>query len=90
MGRKSLTRGEALIMRAGRAHEDPVAMTSDALLGRLARHVIDIVRANPDLTDDQVARGARLRVKAEMTRRAELSAAARKTRAGLDRTSTDG
>lgn len=78
MGRKSLSRGEALTMRAARAAEDPVAMTTDATLARLARYVAQVWRANPDLTEEQVAKAARLRMRADMTRMAEKREADRR------------
>lgn len=45
--------------------------TTDELLGRLAHHVRELLRENPSLTDAQVAKGARLRLKAEMAERAQ-------------------
>lgn len=85
MARSTLSTAEALKARAGRAHEDPRAMTQDALLGRLAKHVVAIVRKNPDLDDAAVAKGARLLLRAEMAERAEQSAKARAAReAGTD------
>jgi hypothetical protein len=80
MGRHTLSTADALKARAGRAHEDPRAMTMDAMLGRLARHVVTIVRKNPDLDDKDVAKGARLMLKAEMAERAEQSKRARAER----------
>lgn len=78
MARRTLSTGGALKARAGRAHEDPYDMTVDALLGRLAKHAIEIIRLNPDLDDKAVAKGARLKLRAEMAELAEKSAAARK------------
>lgn len=78
---RTLSTAGALRARAGRAHEDPVAMTTDAYLGRLARFAVQIIRANPDLDDAAVAKGARLLLRAEMAQRAEQSAAARKASA---------
>lgn len=69
-------------MRAARAHEDPVEMTTDATLTRLARYVTEVLRKNPELNDLQVARAARLKMRADMTKLAEKSAAARARRAG--------
>ena len=80
MSRSTMTTAEALKARAGRAHEDPRAMTADALLGRLAKHVVAIVRKNPGLDDAAIAKGARLMLRAEMAERAEQSARARAER----------
>ena len=80
MPRSTLSTAEALKARAGRAHEDPQAMTVDAMLGRLAKHAIAIIRKNPDLDDAAVAKGARLMLRAEMAERAEQSAKARAAR----------
>lgn len=77
MSPRTLTTAQALRARAGRAHEDPAAMTLDALLGRLARYAVAIIRKNPDLDDAAVAKGARLLLRAEMAERAEQSKAAR-------------
>lgn len=77
MSRRTMTTAEALKARAGRAHEDPRAMTADAMLGRLAKHAVAIIRANPDLDDAAVAKGARLKLRAEMAELAEKSKAAR-------------
>jgi hypothetical protein len=78
VGRRSLSKGEALTMRAARAHEDPVAMTSDATWTRMARYVAEEWQKNPDLTEEQVARAARLRMRADMTVMAEKREAARR------------
>lgn len=78
--RRSLSRAEALHMRAGRAHEDPVAMTSDATLTRLAKHIAAALKKNPDLTPLQAANAGRLLLKDEMTQLARKSAAARAAR----------
>jgi hypothetical protein len=75
------TSADGLIARAGRASEDPNAMTLDATLGRLARHVAAIVKENPDLDEAAVVKGARLRLKAEMAALAKKSAEARRRRA---------
>jgi hypothetical protein len=77
MSRPTITVAEALKARAGRAHEDPREMTADAYLGRLAKHVVTIIRKNPDLDDKAVAKGARLLLKAEMAELAERSKQAR-------------
>ncbi len=82
MSRSTMTRADALQARAARAHEDPYGMTVDAMLARLSTFAVEIIRLNPDLTDAQVAKGARLKLKAEMAKRAEQSAAARKARNG--------
>ena len=80
MGRRTLSTADALRARAGRAHEDPRAMTTDAYLGRLAKYAVEIIRLNPDLDDRAVAKGARLKLKAEMAERAEQSKQARAER----------
>lgn len=82
MPRTTMTRAEALHARAGRAHEDPYEMTVDALLGRLAKHAIAIIRKNPELDDKSVAKGARLQLRAEMAERAARSAEVRAARSG--------
>lgn len=76
--RKSFTSTDGLIARAGRAAEDPQEMTKDANLTRLAKHCIAVLRENPELTDEQAAKGARLRMRAEMAQLAKRSAEARK------------
>lgn len=78
MSRTSLSHAEALTMRAARAAEDPREMTLAANETRMIRHVAAILRENPDLTDLQVAKAARLRIRAEMAVLAEKSAAARR------------
>ena len=79
-----MTTAEALHARAGRAHEDPYAMTTDAPLGRLPNYVIAIVRKNPDLGDKEVAKAARLLLKADMAERAERSAQVRRERSAAN------
>ena len=74
------TSADGLIARAGRAAEDPHAMTTDATLGRLARICAAIVKENPDLTPEQVAKGARLQLRAEMAQLGRKSAEARAAR----------
>lgn len=71
------TSTDGLIMRAGRAAENPVEMTRDATLTRLAKHVAAVLRENPDLDDKQAANAARLRLRAEMADLAKRSARAR-------------
>ena len=66
-----------LHMRAGRAAEDPVKMTMDAMLGRLAKHVGALHQENPALDPKALAKGARLRLKDEMAGLARKSAEAR-------------
>jgi hypothetical protein len=78
MGRRTLSKGEALSMRAARTHEDPVAMTTDATLTRLARYVARVLKQNPELTDAQAANAARLLLRADMTAMAEKREAARR------------
>jgi hypothetical protein len=82
MPRTTLTTAEALAARAGRAHEDPRAMTVDAMLGKLAKYVVAIVRKNPDLDDAALAKGARLMLKAEMAERSARVRAERATAGG--------
>jgi len=69
------------IARAGRAHEDPNAMTSDANWSRMARHVAAALVANPALSAEQAAKAGRLTLRAEMTRLGRASAAKRSARA---------
>ena len=78
MGRKTLSKGDALAMRAARAHEDPVAMTTDATLTRLARYVARVLKKNPDLSEEEAAKAARLLLRADMTLMAERREAARR------------
>ena len=78
MGRRTLSKAEALSMRAARAHEDPVAMTTDATLTRLARHVARALKQNPELTEAQAANAARLLLRADMTVMAGKREAARR------------
>ena len=59
-------------------------MTTDALIGRLANYVIAIVRKNPDLGDKEVAKAARLLLKADMAMRAQESARARRERSAAN------
>jgi hypothetical protein len=78
MGRRTMTTAEALRARAGRAHEDPVAMTQAANDTKIARAVAEVLKLNPELTPLQAARGARLKIKAEMAALAARSATARR------------
>jgi hypothetical protein len=78
VGRRSLSKGEALTMRAARAHEDPAAMTSEATLTRMARYVAEVLKRNPELTPLAAARAARLKMRADMTTMAEKREAARR------------
>jgi hypothetical protein len=80
MARTTLSTAEALKARAGRAHEDPRAMTFDAYAGRIAKFVRIILEKNPDLDDAAVSKGARLMLRAEMAERAEKSKQARAER----------
>lgn len=92
MGRRTLSTAQALNTRAARAAEDPVAMTSVANTLRgpdMARYALEIVRENPDLTDDQVLAGARLRIKAHMAMLAERAAKARRERGASRGASAD-
>lgn len=74
------TPADGLIARAGRAHEDPKEMTRDAYIGRLAKHVTALLRENPELTDLEIAKAARLRLRAEMARASRKSAEVRRQR----------
>ncbi len=78
MAGRQYTSADGLVARAGRAAEDPQEMTRDATLTRLARHVAEVLKENPELTAEQAARGARLRLKAEMAVLARKSAAKRR------------
>lgn len=80
MGRHTLSRAEALKARAARARENPYRMTSDANIGRLAKHVVALINENPDLDDASLAKAARLRLRAEMAELAEKSVKARAER----------
>lgn len=82
--RRTYTSADGLIARAGRAAEDPQAMTSDATLTRLAKHVAAVLRENPSLDDRQAANAARLRLRAEMVQLARRSAAARRGETASD------
>lgn len=77
-GQREYTSTDGLIARAGRAAEDPQEMTKDATLTRLARHCIAVIKENPDLDEKQVAKAARLKLRAEMALLARKSAAARR------------
>lgn len=66
------------IARAGRAHEDPKAMTEAANRSRMARHVAAALKENPGLTAEQAAEAGRERLRAEMTRLARAAADARR------------
>jgi hypothetical protein len=81
MPRRTLTSADALTMRAARAAEDPVKMTADATLSRLASHVVALHEENPDLTPGQLAKAARLRLRAEMAALAERGGQLRTARA---------
>ena len=81
---RTYTTLDGLRARAGRAHEDPVAMTSDATLTRLGKHIATALKRNPDLTPKQAANAGRLLLRAEMAELAAKSAAAR--RGDLDAT----
>jgi hypothetical protein len=78
VGRRKLSRGQALSMRAERAHEDPAAMTSDATWVRQARYVAEVLQKNPALSPLEAARAARLKMRADMTLMAEKREAARR------------
>lgn len=77
-GNRTYTSADGLIARAGRAHEDPAEMTRDATETRIARYIVEVLKENPDLTPLEAARGGRLRMRADMARLAQKSAAARK------------
>lgn len=72
------TAADGLTARAGRAREDPVAMTKDANLTRIATFIAQALRENPELTPKQAANAGRLLLRAEMARLAKKSAAARR------------
>lgn len=78
---------DGVIARAGRASEDPHAMTDDARWGKIAKHVAIVLKENPNLTAEQAAKAGRLRLRAEMTKlsrsRASVKAAERR-RLGMD------
>jgi hypothetical protein len=69
---------DGLHARAGRAAEDTREMTRDAYIGRLAKHVVALHAQNPALDDIQLAKGARLRLRDEMSQLAKRSAAVRR------------
>jgi hypothetical protein len=65
-GARVYTSSDGLHARAARAHEDPVAMTRAANDTRIARLVAQVLRKNPDLSDEQAAKAARLLLRDEM------------------------
>lgn len=73
---------QGLRARAGRAAEDPVAMTVPAVMTRMAKYVARVLKENPDLTAEQAARGAYLLLRAEMAERSAKGVAARRGKAG--------
>lgn len=75
--RRTYTSADGLIARAGRAAEDPYRMTQEATWGKIAKHCAALAAENPDLTPDQIAKGARLRLRAEMAELAKKSVKAR-------------
>lgn len=81
---------DGLVARAGRAHEDPKAMTSDANWSRMARHVAEALKANPDLTAEQAAKAGRLTLRAEMAQLGRQAVAARRQRAAERRGEAEG
>lgn len=72
---------DGLIARSGRAHEDPAEMTVPATMTRMAGYVAAVLKENPDLTAEQAARGAVLKLRADMARAGRKSAASRAARA---------
>jgi hypothetical protein len=78
---RTYTSLDGIIARAGRATEDPVAMTRDANETRLAKHIAEALKANPELTPLQAARAGRQLLRAEMARMAKRSAEVRAERA---------
>lgn len=77
-GNRTYTSADGLIARAGRAHEDPVEMTAPATMTRMAKYVAAVLKENPDLTAEQAAKGAVLKLRADMVMLARKSAAARR------------
>ena len=69
---------DGLIARAGRAHEDPKAMTAAASAGRMAKFIAQARAKNPELSDAEAERAGRLLQRTEMGRLARLSAEARR------------
>lgn len=67
-----------LTARAGRAAEDPCEMTVPATMHRMAKYVAAVLKENPDLTADQAARAAALKLRADMGQLARKSVASRK------------
>jgi hypothetical protein len=67
-----------LTMRAGRAAEDPAEMTAPATMTRMAKYVAAVLKENPDLTAEQAAKGAVLKLRADMGQLARRSADARR------------
>jgi hypothetical protein len=74
------TSASGLRARAGRAHEDPVAMTASATMTRMAKYVAAVLKKNPDLTEEQAARAATLLLRADMADLARKSAEARQVK----------
>jgi hypothetical protein len=74
------TSADGLMARAGRAHENPAEITAPATMTRMAKYVAEIAKKNPDLTPEQMARGAVLLCRADMARLARKSAEARRAR----------
>ena len=66
-----------LVMRAGRAAEDPAEMTAPATMTRMAKYVAAVLKENPSLTAEEAARGAVLKLRADMGQLAAKSAKAR-------------
>lgn len=74
---RTYTSADGLIARAGRAHEDPAAMTAPATMARMGRYVYRVLRQNPDLTEKQAINAATLQLRADMAKLARKSARAR-------------
>jgi hypothetical protein len=71
------TSTDGLIARAGRAHENPAAMTADATWVRMAKYIAEVLQKTPELTPIEAARAGKLLMRADMARLAKRSAAAR-------------
>jgi len=76
-----------LTARAGRTAEDPNEMTVPATMARMAKYVAAVLKENPSLTAEQAARGAALRLRADMGQLARRSAGARRARDAVDQPS---
>lgn len=75
---RKYTSADGLMARAGRAHEDPVAMTAPATMARMAGYVVRVLKKNPSLSEQQAIKAAVLEFRADMARLARKSAASRR------------